>query len=64
MVSMDWTVDENTALTLLLQYSEWLDSIGLVVSDETPDASTETHSELVERFVRDRDVRARPKVLA
>jgi hypothetical protein len=63
MVGMDWTVDKNAALTLLLQYSEWLDSIGLMVTEGNPDEDLETHSDLVERFVRDRDVRARPKVL-
>ena len=61
---MDWTVDRETALALLLQYSEWLDGEGLIEGDATPGDDTETHSDLVERFVRDRDVRAMPRVIS
>lgn len=37
---------------LLTTYSEWLDSQGLVVSDQGPDADKRSHSDLAVEFLR------------
>lgn len=58
---MDWTVDENTAKTLLHQYSEWLDEEHVRWDD---DADPRTHTDLVEEFLATRSLLARPKLLS
>lgn len=35
----------------LLAFSEWLDSQGLIVSDQTPGEDTRTHDELATEFM-------------
>lgn len=35
----------------LLAFSEWLDSVGLIASDQTPDADTRTHDSLARDFI-------------
>lgn len=38
-----------------LSFSEWLDSQGLIVSDQTPDADTRTHEDLANEFIAEHD---------
>jgi hypothetical protein len=37
----------------LQAFSEWLDSQGLIVSDQTPDGDTRTHDQLAADFIAD-----------
>lgn len=56
---MDW-VDNHTAESLLMQYSEWLDvenNLPINAQDER------THEALVREFITQRNPDARPKVL-
>jgi hypothetical protein len=39
-----------STVDILLAYSEWLDSQGLVVSDQGEDADKRTHEELAREF--------------
>lgn len=58
-------VDENRRVPLpdptaekfildLINFSEWLDSEGIIVGDQGPDADKRTHEELARQFVAQR----------
>jgi hypothetical protein len=61
MNEMDWTIDANTAESLLMQFSEWLDVESVQLHDDAADGRT--HEDLVKEFIAQRKPDARPKVI-
>lgn len=53
----------NTQDTLLA-YSEWLDSEGLIVNDQDPDADKRSHDELAQEFISQWEADAQRATLA
>lgn len=54
---MEFTVDSQAARSLLLQYSEWLDTKRIDLRDKT---DPRTHEDLIAQFIASRHVHAIP----